>query len=994
MTRSLAIRWAGTWPRAGDRAAAARLADRFAELGRGAAAAASQPPLADVLGSLGGNSPFLADLALREADTLRAVLRRGPDAVVADRLEALVRVPKAAPHARIAAALRQAKRQIALTVAVADIGDAWRLEQVCAALSALAEAALQLATDHLLLAAHRAGTVTLRDPQVPSRGCGFAVLAMGKLGARELNYSSDIDLVLLYDPDAHPTAAASGAISGAFTRLARALAGLMEARDADGYVFRTDFRLRPDPAATPPAVAMPAALTYYESMGQTWERLAMIKARPVAGDIALGTRFLEAIRPFIWRRHLDFAAIADIQGMKRRIDCHRGSALSESPDPVERIAGHNLKLGEGGIREVEFLAQTLQMVWGGRDPGLRDPTTLGALRRLATAGKMAPRAIAELAAAYRFLRRTEHRLQMVADRQTHSLPKGAGELEQFARFMAFDSAAGFADVLLRHLGRVRRHFSLLFEYDEQGKPDELDFRGDGEAAKATLAAVAALGFDNPQGVVGRVRGWLEGQVRALRSQRSRDLMEMLLPMLLASLARQPQPDVAFARFDGLLSRLPASVQLLSLLQRNHTLLDRIAAVLGAAPALADHLATTPSAMEGLLSPADIDLAPARALASQLGDASDLEGTIAITRRFVRGEEFRLSVRLLEGQLGVDADGAARTAVADAALGALLPRVMAEFAGRHGRVRGGGLVIVALGKAGGREMMAGSDLDLMLLYDHADGVLESHGPAGVRRFAPSQYFIRASHALVAAITAPGVEGPLYNVDMRLRPSGNKGPVAVSLAGFQRYHDENAWTWERMALTRARVVAGPARLRAAVSAALRTALTVTVPPERVRADAAAMRARLARDLPPRGPWDVKHRSGGLMEVEFISQVLQLQHGAVQPKVFSANTCTALARLRDAGLLPADEAAALILADRLWRGVQGTLRIAIGPRPVVDLPDPAAQALLSALRPIIAAPGLLDLKALHATMDSTAAQVRELFISHIGVPHDQAIKGNARQ
>ena len=388
-----------SWPNPHDTGAAQRLAERFAGLGRAEARLAARPEVAALLDALGGNSPFLADLAVREAASLRALVASGPDAVVAAAMAELAAIAPSTRRDRIAAAMRRAKRIVALATAIADIGGIWPLERVTAVLSDLAEATLSLAMAHLLRAAHDAGELRLPDPSDPARGSGFTALGMGKLGARELNYSSDVDLVLLYDPAAAIyTEATEGHAMGGFTsRIARALVSLMEARDADGYVFRTDLRLRPDPSVTPPAVALPAAITYYESMGQNWERAAMIKARPVAGDLALGAAFLEAIRPFVWRRGLDFAAVADIHAMKRRIDQHKGGALADAADPLASIAGHNVKLGEGGIREIEFLAQTLQLVWGGRDPSLRVPTTLGALSTLARAGHVPRSAARELA---------------------------------------------------------------------------------------------------------------------------------------------------------------------------------------------------------------------------------------------------------------------------------------------------------------------------------------------------------------------------------------------------------------------------------------------------------------------------------------------------------------------------------------------------------------------------------------------------------------------
>ncbi|MDQ2802341.1 MAG: bifunctional [glutamine synthetase] adenylyltransferase/[glutamine synthetase]-adenylyl-L-tyrosine phosphorylase, partial [Pseudomonadota bacterium] len=751
---------------------------------------AARADIAVLLAALGGNSPYLADLAVREAATLTALSERGPDEIASEAIGRLRATSPAWPRSRVAAAMRQAKRVVALVAAVADIGGLWALERVTATLSDLAEAALELAVSHLLRAAHDAGDLHLPDPADPGRGSGFVVLGMGKLGARELNYSSDVDLILLYDPDAGIYTESTGgdALRGFTARLARGLVALMEAREGDGYVFRTDLRLRPDPAATPPAVSLPAAIAYYESMGQNWERAAMIKARPVASDIAAGTGFLDAIRPFVWRRGLDFAAVADIHAMKRRIDRHKGGSLAAVTDPVAALAGHNVKLGEGGIREIEFLVQTLQLVWGGRDPGLREPTTLGALHLLARSGHLQPAAASELANAYGFLRQVEHRLQMQADRQTHTLPERAAEFEGFALFMGFESAAIFAQVLRRHLDRVRVRYAEVFEHIPDppiapGPASTLDFRGDDPAPEGAVATLRELGFANTGRVVSAVRGWQAGRMRALRSDRARALMESMLPALLAALARQPQPDTAFNRFDEFLSRLPAGVQLLSLIQRNPRLLDRIAAVLGAAPSLSDHLATHPAALEGLLASEEAP-DPACLLHGRLRDARRLEDVVAITRRTVREEDFSISVATLDGRIDADAAGLLRSGLADAALAALLPAVLADFSERYGCVRGGGMAVVALGKAGGQEMMAGSDLDLMLIYDHPEQSLESAG--GPRALPAAQWYSRAAHAYVAAVTAPGADGQLYAVDMRLRPSGNKGPVAVSLGAFRRYH----------------------------------------------------------------------------------------------------------------------------------------------------------------------------------------------------------------
>ncbi len=989
------------WPAAADPGAGERLVQRFSALGQNEADLARDAAAARMLRALGGNSPFLTDLALREHETLLVLCNTGPQSVVGQELSALRELPLHTARGQLAAALRRAKRRVALAAAIADIGGIWRLEQVTAALSELAETALALSVAHLLGAAHDAGELALPHPDDPARESGFTVLGMGKLGARELNYSSDVDLVLLHDPEAgvyHGDAA-----SAFFARIARGLVALMEARDADGYVFRTDLRLRPDPAATAPCIALPAAIAYYESMGQNWERAAMLKARPLAGDIRLGEAFLEAIRPFVWRRHLDFAALADIHAMKRRIDeqkkaSRRGSGIASPDDPVAQIAGYNVKLGQGGIREIEFLAQTLQLVWGGRDPALRTPRTLEALRLLAGAGHLTWRAAGELASGYRFLRRVEHRLQMVADRQTHALPDRRDALESFARFMGMDDAASFAAVLLRHMRRVQARYLDVFEM-VPGDPEavsDLDFSGVGEAHPATVAALQDMGFANPEAIVAAVRAWQAGRVRALRSHRARELMATVLPSLLRALARQTQPDIAFGRFDAFLGGLPAGVQLLSVFGRNPALVDRVAAVLGAAPSLAGYLARTPSAIEGLLLPEEEHTDVAGALRRRLSDARTLEDAIGIIRSVVREADFSISVATMEGRTDADDAGVLRTGLADAAIAALLPRVLADFAERFGIVRGGALAVVVLGKAGGREMMAGSDLDLMLIYHHPARAQEGTvAGQGRRALAASQYFIRAVHAFVAALTAPDAQGPLYAVDMRLRPSGNKGPVAVSLAAFERYHAAahgggGAWTWERMALTRARVVAGPPALRARVRAAIQSAMIAAGPPERIRADAAAMRGRLLRDLPQAGPWDVKLRPGGQIEVEFVAQVLQLIHEGARPDLASPTTRIALLRLRDAGLLDPLDAAILIRADRVWRTVQGMLRITYGRAAPDRLSEASADALLRAAQAAgawaadqegAASGATVDLDGLRATLAALADQVRSVFVRQVG-------------
>ena len=932
------------FPKPADAKAAAGLRADFSELGEAERLFAASTDGAALLDALGGNAPYLAELACHDSEALLACMAAGPDTHVAGLLRGVSELSLGLSHRELSAALRRAKRQAALAIAIADIGGLWSLEKITGALSDLAQMTLRAAIRHLLFSLHEAGQITLPFPADPERGSGFTALALGKLGAHELNYSSDIDLVLLYDPDnpVYPEDA-----QGMMARVARDITTLLAARDEEGYVFRVDLRLRPDPSATPPVVALPTALAYYESHGRTWERAAFSKARSIAGDIALGEQFLAAIRPFIWRKYLDFAAIADIHEMKRRIDAQTGG---------KGLLGLDVKRGRGGIREIEFIVQTLGLVWGGQEPALRIPPTLIALPAMAKAGHLPEPAARELAADYRTLRRVEHRLQMVADRQTHALPNNAAALETFVVFLG---EPDFPRSFPKLLERVHGHFRVFFDAGTQEPLTPLDPGTDGPPPPAFVARLQELGFTDAQHIAERLREWTSGRLPALRAERARELLEGLMPHLLGVLGTQPEPDKAFAHFDTLLSRQRAGVQLLSLFTRHPALLQRVAAVLGAAPALAEQLAEDSQALEALLSPSARFAAPRPVLRRQLAEAADVEQATAITRQFVRQEEFHLSVATLEGRIDVNEAGRLRSALAESALSLLLPRVLAAHKARYGRVKGAHFAVVALGKAGAGEMLAGSDLDLMLIYDHA--------PADI---APTPYFVRLSHAFTAALTVQGKEGQLYHVDMRLRPSGNHGPVAVSLEAFKRYHHlGKSWTWERLALTRARVMAATPGFGPVVREAIDTALARPQAAKSVLEDTAAMRDRLAAELPPRGMFDVKALPGGMMEVVFIAQALQLIHGPRHRDLFRPNTAAALQALGQAELLTEADKTTLLHADHFWRSIQGINRI-------TGLSDRATDPPAAMLAPLLRATGTADFAELRLEMERVAVQVQYCF------------------
>ncbi len=843
---------------------------------------AAEPAGRRILASIFGGSPYLTQCCLAEPGFLLRLVEQGHDPSFAELIGRLNHeVADLRETAALMAALRVEKRRAALLIALADLSGQWPLARVTGALSAFAETSLDLAVRALLGRARGAGEIAPLDPE----RSGLIVLGMGKLGAHELNYSSDIDLILLFDAERTNYTGKRG-VQAFFTGLAQELVRIMAERTAEGYVFRTDLRLRPDPSSTPPAVAMAAALNYYESAGQNWERAAMIKARPVAGDREAGAAFLAELRPFLWRKNLDFAAIQDIHSIKRQINAHRGGA---------RIAveGHDIKLGRGGIREIEFFAQTQQLIWGGRKPELRLPGTLDTLNALAAAGHIGAEDLAALTEAYHFLRKLEHRLQMIDDAQTHSVPRDRAALRRVAILMGFADAGPFAQALTARLAAVESIYMRLFEEAPSlSAPGNLVFTGT-EDDPETLKTIAALGFADPPKIAAVIRGWHHGRYRATRSQRARELLTELVPALLQAFGASPHPDLAFLRFDTFLAQLPAGVQLFSLFHSNPRILALVAEIMGAGTWLADAVARRPILLDAVLAVSFFEPPPPRAeLAAELDAALDraahYEDMLDLTRRWVGERKFKIAVQLLRHWLNGERSGAAFADIAETAIEALLPRVAAEFERGHGKVAGGEIIVLGLGKLGSREMTVTSDLDLILIYDAPEAVENSDGD---RPLPVATYYARLSQRFINALTALTSEGGLYEVDMRLRPSGNSGPLASSFAAFRQYHQELAWTWEQMALTRARILAGSPRLAGATKAEIEWILTRPREAGALALSVDDMRRRIAEEHRDAGFWDVKHRRGGMIDIEFIVQFLQLRDAARRPGMLEVNTIAAL-------------------------------------------------------------------------------------------------------
>ncbi|PTM60634.1 bifunctional [glutamine synthetase] adenylyltransferase/[glutamine synthetase]-adenylyl-L-tyrosine phosphorylase [Phreatobacter oligotrophus] len=917
------------------------------------------------------HSPFLAGIATHHPAHLLALLAEDPDACFARlKAEAVAACRKARSDEGVGRALRRFRSEVALLVALADIGDVWPLETVTRALTETADLAVAEAVVHLMSDFAEAGTLAPPDLKRPEAASGYIVLAMGKHGAFELNYSSDIDLIVFFDPDKAPMAPGKDA-QPAYVRLTQRLVKILQERTADGYVFRTDLRLRPDPGATAVAISVPAALHYYETIGQTWERSAFIKARPCAGDIAAGEAFLQEMQPFIWRKYLDYTAVADVHAMKRQIHAFRGH------DAVA-VEGHNIKLGRGGIREIEFFVQTQQLIAGGRNASLRVRDTITGLERLREAGWVAPETRLALEQAYRYLRRVEHRLQMVADEQTHSLPESTEGVTRIAQFLGYRDHAAFAEALTAELRPVEAAYAKLFET----LPPLAEVKGTldlaSEPPKATtLASLKDLGFTDPPAAIATVLGWQNAKSGGLRAREARERVAELAPALIDALSRSGDADLGLRAFDRLLSRHSQPIELLAILRTHPGLLELISQILGSAPRLADLLGRRAHVLDALLEPAFFgelpsDAALAARLAATLGDAADAEDVLDRARIFGQEQLFLTSVRVLAGTVSAEAAGQAFARLAEQLIKALYDAVTGWIASAHGTVPGMRTAVVAMGKLGGREMTAGSDLDLILLYDHDPNETASDGP---RPLSGSHYFSRLTQRLVSALSAPTSEGVLYDVDLRLRPSGRSGPVATHLAGFRAYQAKEAWTWEHMALTRARVIAASPGFEPEVTETIRKVLTAKRPAKATLADIVDMRRAIAEDKGEDDRWDLKYVRGGLIDIEFVAQALQLVHGARHPEILDPNTMRVLDRATAAGLVKPAEGDVLRNACRLYQRLTQILRLCLVEGFDKNKASPGLKRLLAR------AGELPDFATLDAHLAEVQKQVRKAFEAIVG-------------
>ena len=831
--------------------------------------------LSEVIARARAHSPFLRH-QLDSLDSVAAALEGG------DPVAALAAARQEGETEDAMAALRRERSGYALALGIGELAGRFSLDLVMAELSAVADRALERAL---------AAAIAERTPEDVPRG--FAVIALGKLGGYELNYSSDVDLIFVYDPARLPRRPREEADQAAL-RIAQRIVELLQKRTGDGYAFRVDLRLRPSPEVTPIALPVDAAISYYESSALPWERAAFIRARHAAGDAALGRYFLEALHPFVWRRSIDFGAIGEIQSITRRIRDHYAQGQEFGP-------GYDLKRGRGGIREVEFFVQIHQLIHGGREPELRRAATQDAIAALAAARRIGEADAATLRAAYRLYRTVEHRLQMVDDLQTHSLPREADALDNVARLHGVAGGAELLGEIGPHVAAVAALYGTLAAGEERRLPQH---------SEALEASLAEAGFAAAPAARARIDGWRSGKVRALRTAAAREAFEAMLPGLIEAFGASPDPMRALNRFEDVVERLSTGINLFRLLEARPGLAQHLAAILSHAPPLADQLGRRPELLDGLLDSSAFEPAPPVeelvhqfARADRTGD--DYQLLLDRVRRRVNERRFALGVQLVASHSDpIDvAEGYSR--IAEAAINVLAAAATAEFEQRHGRVPGSELLILGLGRLGGEALTYASDLDLVYLFSGTHEA-ESDGPTPLRA---TDYFNRLAPRINAALSVPTAAGPLYEVDTRLRPNGTDGMLAVSLESFERYQREQAWTWEHMALCRARPVHGSAAGRTMLQRVI-DAIRQPRDSARATADAVKMRAEIEAHKPPHGTMDIKHGEGGLIDLEFAVQTLQLRHLiGLSPRLE-----VALAELAAAGFVSHEIDPALRLLTRI--------------------------------------------------------------------------------
>jgi glutamate-ammonia-ligase adenylyltransferase len=883
------------------------------------------------------------------------------------------------PREELQQLLRRHRRRELVRIGGRDLLGLATVDETVRELSALADALIDAA-----VAGVRARLAAeWGEARLPGgdRSAGFVVIGMGKLGGEELNYSSDVDLVCVYECDGEQ--ARGRTLGQFFSRLAEETARALREPTGEGIVFRVDLRLRPGGGEGPVAVSLPAALSYYETWGETWERAAWLKARPVAGERALGERLLAELVPFVHRRYLDFGTIEDLKAMKRRVDASLRGAGASTRD---------VKLGRGGIREAEFFVQAQQLVHGGKDARLRARGTLEALAALARASYVESGLAGRLAAAYRFLRDVEHKLQIVQERQTQLVPSDPEELLALARRLGFrgpTASEDFEAARARHAAVVQGAFDALFHGAEETRrrvtaPDLALLVDEIDQEERSRERLARLGFHDLEAVRRDLRLLRDGPPHAPASERRRQALSALAPPLLAEIARSAAPERALRLLATFVSTIGARTSYLHLLLENPGVMRLLVRLFATSEFLSAFFLRHPELLDSLVradlvrvlrTPEDM----AAELDTSLAAAPDLEAELDTLRRFRHEEFLRIGVHDIEGTLAPDEVGRQLTALAETCLRAALALARREVLRRSGLLPdppSEGLVVVGMGKLGSDELGYASDLDLIFVYDP--------GEPGwwTGRAVAHEIFTRIAQRTISALQTPTREGIAYRIDTRLRPSGNQGPLVSSLEAFAAYHATSAQLWERQALIRARVVAGPEPLARQLEGVIAGFVYGRGLSEAESGEIARMRARIERERGTAGALgiNIKTGRGGLVDVEFLVQALQLRHGHAHTAVRARGTLAALRALEAARLLPATESRALADGYVFLHAMESRLRLERD-RPIDETDVDDAALLPLARRLGYAGTDAAAVAALRADQARHREAIRAVYDRHLG-------------
>ncbi len=821
-------------------------------------------------------------------------------------------------------------------------GDA--VDAILAGSTALAESCLQVALAALEDEfAQRFGSV--RDVEGNSQR--LVVFGLGKLGGGELNFSSDIDLVYAYEHEGDSDGARSLAAQDYFARLGQQLAKLLDEVTADGFSHRVDLRLRPFGNAGRVALSFAAMEQYFQREGRDWERYAWQKARPVAGDIDAGERFLAALRPFVYRRYLDYGALDGLRTMKAAINAE--VARKELADDIKR--------GPGGIREIEFLAQALQLIRGGREPALRERRLLPALQALVQAGHVEPKAGEALAAAYRYLRVLENRIQMLGDAQTHALPTDPSLRERIAHGLGHANTLALETELARWRGCVASEFAALLAPRKAASADSdlaLYWRSlpdDGDAD-----ALAGGGFEASDELHRSLCDFARTPgVREL-SDATRARLDRVLPALLQAAAKSSQPDAALRRLLPLLHALLRRASYLALLDEQPAALQRLVDALARSALLGERLAAHPLLLDELLDRRVAGGLPDRAAMQAECEAAlrdgDAEASLHALNEVRQALSFRIALALLDARCDAQSCAQRLAWLADAVVACVHRIAMDEMCAAHGGIAGARFAVLGYGSLGGEELGFGSDLDLVFLYDAAG---DAHSD-GARSMDAPRWFARLGQKLVALLGAGTGAGRLYEVDVRLRPDGAKGLLVSSLASFGEYQRERAWTWEHQALIRARAVAGAASLAADFDALRGEVLARRRDAAALAEDVSSMRRRMRAELDrsDAAVFDLKQGEGGLVDLEFLLQFLLLRDAAAHASLLGPRATPALLdAVRESGAIAAETHAGLLAAHASL--LDAGMRCTLDRRPRRVPPDARIEAARSAIRDAVRAQGL---------------------------------------